>query len=139
MIQKKILVSLSVLTLLLAGVSARAADETNYQIKETTPAIQKALGGRQSRFQNIRALKEQGIVGENNQGFLEAVNPSSGAESLVVSENQDRSVIYNAIVEQNNLGTGGIVQVKKVFGEVQRERAKPGDLIQDFSGGWVKK
>jgi uncharacterized protein YdbL (DUF1318 family) len=62
---------------------------------------------------------------------------SSGA--IVASENRDRKVIYQAIVDQNNLGAGGMAQVKLVFGDVQREKARSGDLIQLPSGEWVKK
>lgn len=109
----------------------------NYDIKQMTPEIQQALQNRQSRYDALQSLKSQGAIGENNRGLVQALQAS--ANSLVETENQDRQVIYAAIVQQNNLGQAGMTQVQTVFGEVQREKARPGDMIQLPSGEWVKK
>ena len=111
----------------------------DYSLKEVTPEIQQAIQGRQSRYAELLTLKRKGIVGENNEGFVSLVNEAPGADSLVSTENQDRDKIYQAIAVQNNLGPNGIPEVKKVFAEVQRGKAQPGDRIQLPSGEWVQK
>ena len=108
-----------------------------YDIKEMTPAIQQALQNRQARYEQLQTLKAQGILGENNQGFVTALKPEGG--TAAASENQDRQVIYQAIVQQNNLPASGIAQVEAAFASVQREKARPGDSIQTASGQWVQK
>ncbi|HTL47539.1 MAG TPA: DUF1318 domain-containing protein [Verrucomicrobiae bacterium] len=108
-----------------------------YDIKHMTPEIQQALQNRQNRYEELGRLKASGAVGENTSGYVDALQ--GGGTDLVSAENADRRVIYNAIVEQNGLGPGGLSQVEKVFAEVQREKAQPGDPIQVPSGAWTKK
>ena len=108
-----------------------------YDIKEMTPEIQQALSGRQERYGELKQLKSQGAIGENNQGYAEAL--SGAGNGAAGAENADRRVIYSAIVQQNNLGGGGLSQVQKVFAEVQRDKASPGESIQLASGEWTKK
>ena len=111
-----------------------------YDIKQMTPEIQQALQGRQSRYDSLQHMKSQGIIGENNSGYVEVLkNAVPDAPSVVSAENQDRRVIYQAIVQQNNLPAAGLEQVEAVFADVQREKARSGDSIQTASGSWVQK
>jgi len=110
-----------------------------YDIKTMTPEVQGALDGRKQRYDTLLSAKGSGSIGENNQGYVTVLNSSSGADSLAQPENADRSVIYNTIVEQNGLGGGGMEKVQIAFAEVQRERARGGDMIQLPNGDWVKK
>lgn len=112
---------------------------SEYHIKEKTPAIQQAFSNRKARFHELRQLKIEGVVGENNRGLLEVRVNTPAAVSAVNAENQDRIIIYQAIVDQNNLGPGGMTQVQQAFADVRRDKAKPGDLIQSSSGEWAKK
>lgn len=109
----------------------------SYDIKEMTPEIQQSLSSRQARYSQLKQLKSEGAIGENNQGYVEAL--SGAGNSLASAENADRRVIYSAIVQQNNLGGSGLAQVQKVFAEVQRDKAAPGESIQLASGEWSKK
>lgn len=109
----------------------------SYDIKEMTGEIKNALSGRQDRYSQLKQLKSDGAAGENNQGYVEAL--SAAAKSVANAENADRRVIYSAIVQQNNLGGSGLAQVQKVFAEVQRDKASPGESIQLASGEWTKK
>ncbi len=127
---------LLVLTLM-SGTTVTAAP--NYDIKEMTPAVTQALEGRKSRFRELQNLKTQGILGEDNQGFVKVLQSAPNAENIANAENANRKVIYQTIVEQNQLGPAGITQVRAAFAETQRERARPGDSIQEASGQWVKK
>jgi uncharacterized protein YdbL (DUF1318 family) len=108
-----------------------------YDIKEMTPEIQQSLSGRQARYGQLKQLKSSGAIGENNEGYVEAL--SGPGNSVASAENADRRVIYSAIVQQNNLGGSGLAQVQKVFAEVQRDKATAGESIQLASGEWTKK
>lgn len=111
----------------------------SYDIKNMTPEIQQALSGRQSRYSELQNLKASGAVGETSQGYVAALKPVPGAEEIANQENQDRRVIYQAIVSQNALGPQGMNEVERAFGEVQRDKARSGDMIQTSSGSWTQK
>ncbi len=132
-------VLLSILVgVLLLNLSVASFAEGKYEIKEMTPAIKTALENRKDRFNDLKALKAQGSVGENNRGYVEALKNDAQTQQLVDSENQDRKLIYKAIEEQNNLN-GALETIEKVFAQVQRDKANPGDKIQDENGNWVTK
>jgi len=122
-----------------AVLGAQPVYAAQYDIKTMTPEVQRALDGRKQRYDSVQSLKGNGAIGENNQGYVTVLNSGSGADSLAQPENADRSVIYNTIVEQNGLGGGGLEKVQIAFAEVQRERARGGDMIQLPNGDWVKK
>lgn len=133
---KKIIPFLLSAILLSSQVPAFAA---SYDIKQMTPAIEKALENRKARYADLQELKNQGAIGENNQGLTEVRKSSAKAQQITAAENQDRMVIYQAIVDQNNLGAQGLAPVQKVFAEVQREKASSGQAIQLASGAWTEK
>lgn len=115
------------------------AHAMTYDLKEKTPAVAAALAGRQQRFSQLAGAKSQGLVGENNQGLVTQLSGGGDIAPLVSAENQDRMVIYQAIVEQNALTAGALPTVQQAFAEVQRDRAAGGDPIQTPSGEWTKK
>ena len=117
---------------------ARAwADEP--ELKVVTPAVQEAINARRSRYDQLKALKAQGVLGENNEGHVAVLTGDADAEKLAAEENNDREVIYKAIVEQNKLGRDAITTIRTTFGEVQREKASAGEKIQNPAGEWVTK
>ena len=118
---------------------ARPVLAAAYDIKEMTPEIKSALESRRARFDEVRAYKDQGVIGENNQGYLELLSEDAGAKTLVQAENNDRRLIYKAIVEQNNLAESELERVEKAFAQVQRDKATAGDKIQNSDGQWVSK
>lgn len=122
---------------LILGAASTAWAEGSYSLKETTPAVQQAISQRQARFNQLQALKSAGSVGEDNQGYVKAFDAS--AQGIATAENRDRRTIYEAIVEQNNLGSENLRQVEQIFAEVQREKARPGERVQTPSGGWIQK
>lgn len=121
------------------GLATVTAQATPYDIKEMTPAIQQVLDARKARHSELRRLKSEGLLGEDNQGFVKVLADDPMAQELARAENTDRQVIYEAIVEQHQLGSEGLAQVKAAFAEVQREKAQAGVSIQLPSGEWVKK
>lgn len=127
---------LIILAASLTPLCARA--EAKYSLKEMTPEVSAALDARRDRFDDLADLKSKGMVGEDDHGYVKALVSSTGVEALVDAENQDRSVVYTTIAAQNGLA-GEMETIEKVFAEVQREKAKPGEEIQDASGQWVTK
>ena len=110
-----------------------------YDIQQMTPEIEQAFASRKSRFEELRGLKAAGRIGENNHGYVEALDKSQALNGLVQAENSARHVIYNAIVGQNGLGPNGLPQVEAAFAAVKREKAQAGDFIQSPSGDWTQK
>jgi uncharacterized protein len=114
-------------------ISAFAA---NYSIKAMTPEVKQALDSRKERFSELRDLKSEGAIGENNRGYVHALNEK--AKTLVAAENKDRKVIYQTIAEQNNL-EDALSTIESAFAQVQRDKAEAGDKIQDDEGNWINK
>ena len=91
----------------------------------------------QKRLPTIVQMKAEGIIGENNKGFLE-FSPGAAQRdgNVIAAENNDRQMVYSAIAKQQ--GTSA-----KLVGERRAiqisEKAKPGEWLQDKSGKWYKK
>lgn len=83
----------------------------------------------------IVALKDQGVVGENNQGFLEFRGPKQQA-ALVAAENKDRATVYQAIAKKTGT-TPALVGQRRAAQLAQM--AHPGNWLQDPSGNWYQK
>jgi uncharacterized protein YdbL (DUF1318 family) len=90
-----------------------------------------------ARQDTIAALKDRGVLGENNRGFVEARGALSADEnSKVASENSDRGILYAAVASKTG-GTpdqAGRVRAKKIA-----ENSRPGVWLQDESGNWHRK
>jgi len=117
-----LIVNILVLLGLLVFIGTSSAQGIKERMKQRLPAIV--------------ALKAQGIVGENNSGFLAFVTGQKSHESLVASENKDRKAIYAHIAKQQNTS---ITVVEKRRAITLSERAAPGEFVQKPDGSWVKK
>ena len=106
-----------------------------YDIKQMTSEVSRALNNRKNRYDELQTAKAAGQIGENGQGF---VSPIKGGAQLASAENADRKIIYQAIVDQNGFGPGGLAQVQRAFADVQYEKARSGDYIES-SGQWRQK
>jgi uncharacterized protein YdbL (DUF1318 family) len=81
-------------------------------------------------------LKARGVVGENNQGFLEMLKGQTEKQNVVSAENQDRKSIYEQIAQK----TGTDIKVVGQRRAIQiAEKAAPGEWLQDGSGKWYQK
>ena len=89
-----------------------------------------------SRLPVIKALKDQGIVGENNTGFLEFVGNRKEKTDVVAAENKDRKLVYEAIAKKQGTTT-------KVVGKHRAVqiagKAQTGEWLQDANGKWYQK
>lgn len=98
------------------------------------PSIQQRM---KERVPAIDELKVNGLVGENNKGFLEARGTvDATAAALIQAENTDRQAAYVAIAGKTGMtpqavGEGRAAQIA--------QRSAPGVWLQSPSGSWYKK
>jgi hypothetical protein len=88
------------------------------------------------RLPIIVDLKNQGIIGENNLGYLEFIGNKKEKEDIISAENKDRKKVYEAIAkkEGSDAETVGKHRAIKIT-----EKADPGDWLQDGDGKWYQK
>ena len=88
------------------------------------------------RLPEINNLKDRGIIGENNLGFLEFIGNQKEKADVVAAENVDRKSVYEAIAK--NQGT--TVEVVGQHRAIQiADKARAGEWLQDANGKWYKK
>ena len=91
----------------------------------------------QQRLPTIVNLKSDGLVGENNKGYLEFVPGAAPKEAGVISaENKDRDSVYDAIAKQQ--GTSQQLVGERRANQIG-QKASPGSWLQDPSGKWYRK
>jgi len=126
----------------LAALGPRAAEAQVPDIRVQTPQLMKAIESRRNRNAQIEQAKARGCIGETSQGSVEA-RPGQGCSGevtgLVAAENADRTFIYDTLMQQNNIPAGDAPRVRAAFAKVNRDRAKPGEWVQQPNGQWVKK
>lgn len=91
----------------------------------------------EQRLPSLDALKDRGLVGENNRGYLEA-RGAVGADdsSAIAAENADRGVVYGAIARQTG---SNAEQVGRARAQKLAEMSKAGVWVQRPSGEWYRK
>lgn len=89
-----------------------------------------------ARLPILKALKSEGIIGENNLGYLEFVGANKKKEDVVQSENADRKTIYTAIAKKQ--GTTAVLVGKRRAAKIF-QIADPGEWVQDAKGDWIQK
>ena len=90
------------------------------------------------RKPKIETLKKAGTVGENKDGYLEAMKDAKledADKKLLEDENKDRKVVYAAIAkkEGSTVDKVGELRAKQI-----RSKANEGDFIQGEDGKWIK-
>ena len=89
------------------------------------------------RLPDIDKMKEQGVVGENNQGLLETRPGSGSADTAVVNaENADRQTVYAALAEKTS---SSAQEVGKARARHIAASSRAGVWVQDEAGNWKKK
>lgn len=89
-----------------------------------------------NRLPVIKQLKDEGIVGEDNKGYLQFVGGKKAKADVVAAENKDRETVYTAIAKQQ--GTTAELVGKRRALQIANNAA-PGEWIQDAGGNWIKK
>lgn len=112
----------SVMALFLLSTGTGTAQDIKARMKERLP--------------QVLALKAKGLVGENNQGYLQFVSAAKEQEDLVAAENADRRMAYEAIAKQQGTPVD-LVGKRRALQLV--EMAGPGEWLQNDAGQWYKK
>jgi len=95
-----------------------------------------ALGG--AAEARSRELKNTGAVGESASGYLAAVpnTRSVGVDAEVDAINAQRRQAYMGAAADTGRSLG---EIEAVAGARLREKAAPGDWIQNAAGEWIRK
>lgn len=104
-----------------------------------SPEVLGAVQSRKERYDRIKSLKGQGLIGEDNQGHVAVLDGGPEVKELAEQENRDRETIYQAQVKQKGLPADAIATIRAAFAQEQRDRAAPGEKIQLPSGEWITK
>jgi uncharacterized protein YdbL (DUF1318 family) len=89
-----------------------------------------------ARLPELVTLKAEGIIGENNQGYLTLLKASTGKKALIDAENEDRRAIYAAIAKKQKT-TPALVGQRRALQIA--EKAAPGTMVQGEDGQWRAK
>lgn len=89
-----------------------------------------------SRMPVINELKNKGIIGENNKGFLEYRTPDHPKQKIIDAENKDRNTVYMGIAKKQKAPAElvGKRRARMIAG-----KGKKGHWFQDPKGVWYKK
>lgn len=85
---------------------------------------------------SLGEAKQQGLVGEMQNGYLGVIVNSAEAKNLVASVNAKRKSIYMNLAHKNKIT---MQQVTVLAGKKAFAKTKSGHYIQNASGQWVKK
>ena len=85
----------------------------------------------------VAALKDRGMLGENNRGFVEARGTLSRPEAeMAAAENADRGILYAFVAKKTGETPelAGRARAKQIA-----QNSKAGVWLQDESGQWHRK
>jgi len=87
---------------------------------------------------SIESAKSQGLVGEQPNGLLGAVqpNPSTEVRSYIKVTNAARLEKYQSIATRNNTP---LLQIQSLAGKKLIREARSGSYIKNASGKWQQK
>ncbi|MFT7471794.1 MAG: hypothetical protein ACI8XU_001690 [Kiritimatiellia bacterium] len=86
----------------------------------------------------LQEAKNEGLVGEQRDGYVGLVMDSAPADVMALARdvNNQRRELYQQIATQNNLT---VEQVAALAFEKAVEATLSGQYLQNAAGGWVKK
>ncbi len=88
------------------------------------------------RLSTLDSLKADGVIGENNQGFVEVRSTDNEAAKVVAAENSDREIVYAAIAKQAG---SSAAQVGQARARQIASGSAAGVWVQSVSGSWYQK
>lgn len=107
-----------------------------FTISSHADNIQHIKANMKARLPAINNLKKQGVVGEDNRGFLAFTGSSRQGADIVAAENGDRDKVYKAIAAKT--GASPVVVGKRRAKKIA-EISRSGFWIQAPSGKWYRK
>ncbi|GGK54763.1 YdbL family protein [Amphritea balenae] len=84
----------------------------------------------------LNDAKQQGLVGEQLNGYLGIVKNTADAKSLTKSINTKRRAAYAEKARKAGVDIN-VIEIR--IGERLIQRAAKGQYVQDASGSWIKK
>ena len=93
-------------------------------------------GRMKARLPALAALKSQGVIGEDRQGYLAFRKADQSQETLIKEENDDRRQVYAAIAKQQGVDVVlvGSRRALQIAGQ-----ASAGTWLQKPDGTWYQK
>jgi len=88
------------------------------------------------RIPVINSLKDQGLVGENNAGFLEYRTGQKPSQAVLQDENKDRQSVYAAIAKKEGVSAQLVGQRRA---KMLADNGKNGHWFQAADGKWYQK
>ena len=109
--------------------------------KDEQSSLQVAAN-RRERSGEIQQLKNDRVIGEDRDGYLDLRNPPKDptylayANKIVSDENSDRSYLYLTNAQTQNKP---LELVEKDYAQLWQDRAFPGEWVQKEDGTWTPK
>lgn len=91
------------------------------------------------RLSQVDNFKQQGVLGEDNRGFLAVptgVSAPAEARSVMQAENADRQIVYQSIAQQTGASAAQVGQQRAA--QIASRSAR-GLWLQDARGTWYRK
>lgn len=119
----------------LMGLSAPVGAAVLAALVAATPVVAQAMNAKTA----VDAAKAQGVVGEQADGFLGFVKPSSdpALKAAVDEINAGRAALYRKAAAEN--GVSPEAAGASAFTTVVQTKLKPGEYYRPAGGGWVRK
>jgi Uncharacterized protein conserved in bacteria len=119
----------------LMGLAAPLGAAVLSALVAATPVAAQAMNAKAA----VDAAKAQGIVGEQADGFLGFVKPSSdpALQAAVNEINAGRAQLYREAAAKN--GVSVEAAGASAFNTVVQSRLKPGEYYKPAGGDWVRK
>lgn len=88
------------------------------------------------RIPSINALKDNGLIGENNTGLLEYRSGQKPDQATIQDENTDRQTVYAAIAKKEGVSPTLVGQRRA---KMIADNGKSGHWYQAANGQWYQK
>lgn len=88
------------------------------------------------RLPTIIELKDQGVIGENAQGYLEYRGGNKPRQQVIQAENNDRRLVYAEIAKKQGVD---IALVGQRRAKQIAEKGAPGHWFRSADGTWYQK
>jgi len=131
----------------LGATNAWAGEEEVAAPEISNPAIRTIIASRAARLSALNGWKASGVIGENNQGLVEArsldsvpgLKERADVQRLIRDENADREQLYREIAAAKNVELSLLPKIRETYASTLRDKARLGDWIQQPDGAWVQK
>jgi uncharacterized protein YdbL (DUF1318 family) len=123
------------------GVRLDIYQKTPLKSKNETSSLEIAAN-RRLRSGEIQQLKNDRVIGENRDGYLDLRRTPSDpkylayANSVINAENTDRTILYLASAQSESKP---LEAIEEQYAKLWVDRAFPGEWVQKEDGTWIQK